>query len=128
VLTFQTLDYNDLKELRRIHDRDYPHLEFPNFQKMLAFKIMDTKEGFILAGGVEMIGEALLITDKTKNRIKIGRALVEAQRVCLKFCRDLGIRELVAFTSDEEYQKHLRMHGFENRSQALSIMVPNGQR
>ncbi len=113
----------DIPRLKEIHDRDYPELEFFLNRPLLSvFVIEDDNEDIIMAGGVEGIGESLLLTDKTKSRIKIGKALVEAQRFSLFTCGRHNIQELYAFVTDGDYEKHLIQHGFEKRNEMVLRM------
>ena len=115
---------SDLFEIQQLHDKYYAEFEFPRFAHMLnAFVIEDDKKEIIMAGGVEKVGEAVLVTNKEKSRIKIGKALVEAQ-TCAEFtCKVSGIRDLYAFVRDEDYDKHLRLHGFIDADKALLMRV-----
>ena len=113
----------DVPRLKEIHDRDYPSLEFFLDRPLLsAYVIEDENDEIILAGGVEGIGEALLLTDKTQSRIKIGKALVEAQRFSLFTCGRHNIQELYAFVTEPSYAKHLVHHGFEEREDMVLRM------
>lgn len=75
-----------------------------------------------MAGGIEGIAESLLLTDKTKSRIKIGKALVEAQQHCASICRRRNVQELYAFVHDKDYERHLIQHGFEKRDETVLRM------
>lgn len=114
---------DDIPRLKFIHDRDYPELEFFLDRPLLSsFVIEDDDNEIIMGGGVEGIAEALILTDKTKSRIKIGKALVEAQRFSLYTCGRHNIQELYAFVTDNEYAKHLIQHGFEKREDEVLRM------
>lgn len=103
----------DLEIVRRLHDKYYSEYRFPDFLHLLnGFVIEDENREIVLAGGVEPIAEAVLVTNQEKSRIKIGRALVEAQKIALFTCKHFGINELYAFTNNSEYEKHLVQHGF----------------
>lgn len=121
MLKIRHLAKSDVPELKRIHERDYPELEFFLDRPLLsAFVIEDEKDDIVLAGGVEGIAEALLLTNKEQSRIKIGKALVEAQRFSLFTCGRHNIQELYAFVTDnDEYVKHLIQHGFEKREDTV---------
>lgn len=122
-LKIRTLSNSDIPKLKEIHDRDYPELEFFLDRPLLsAFVIEDNDDKIVLAGGIEGIAESLLLTDKTQSRIKIGKALVEAQRYSLFTCGRHNIQELYAFVSDEEYADHLLRHGFEKRENIVLRM------
>lgn len=119
-LKIRALQLDDIAKVRKIHERDYPDFDFPIFDALLtAFIIEDENNEIIMAGGVEPIGEALLVTDKTKNPFKIGRALVEAQRCAMYTCGRFNIRELHAFVTDPKYASHLIQHGFEKREETV---------
>lgn len=122
-MIIRTLIPEDLNELRRIHERDYPDLEFALDRPLVsAFVIEDKNEGLILGGGVEAIAETLIVTDKTKSRIKVGRALIQAKRFAIYTCLQVGIQELHAFVSNESYAKHLIQHGFHERDEKVLRM------
>jgi N-acetylglutamate synthase-like GNAT family acetyltransferase len=110
----------DLEWIKELHKLYYSDLDMPDFNNLLSgFVIEDEKDEIIMAGGVEAIGEALLITDKSKSQIKIGRALVEAQRFAMFTCANFRIKELYAFTENENYKKHLKQHGFIERNEPV---------
>ncbi len=116
---------SDLFELQKLHERYYSEFDFPRFGNMLnAFVITDSKEEIIIAGGVELVGEAVLVTNKEKSRIKIGKALVEAQRCSMFTCRVKGIKDMYAFVKDDEYASHLKQHGFVDADRALLLRIP----
>ena len=123
-MNIRTMREDDIEKLKIIHERDYPDLDFPDFHRLLsAFVIEDTKGNIIMGGGVEAIAEALLVTDKTKSRIQIGKALVEAQRYAMFTCGRLHIRELHAFVTNPEYAEHLIQHGFHKREETVLRMI-----
>lgn len=120
MVNIRHLKTTDLVALKEIHERDFPELDFPLERDLLsAFVIENGRGEIIMGGGVEPIAEALLVTDKTKSRIQIGKALVEAQRFCMYTCGRFHIRELHAFVTDEEYAKHLIQHGFQKREETV---------
>lgn len=120
MINIRPLKTADLAALREIHERDYPDLEFPLERDLYSGFVIENGHGdIIMGGGVEPIAEALLVTDKTKSRIQIGKALVEAQRFCMYTCGRFHIRELHAFVTDEEYAKHLIQHGFQKREETV---------
>lgn len=125
-LKIRALTLEDIEEIRELHDKYYSEFGFPDFTSMLnAFVIEDEEDSsIIMAGAVECVGEAVLVTNKEKSRIKIGKALVEAQRCALFTCKNFGIKELYAFVNNDEYASHLIQHGFSDHHRALSIKVP----
>jgi hypothetical protein len=94
-----------------------------------AFIIEDEKKEVVIGGGIELVAEAVLVTNKEKSRIKIGKALVEAQRCSAFTCQLKGIRDLYAFVNNDEYAQHLIQHGFSDiRNRALCMRIPDGQK
>jgi hypothetical protein len=74
-----------------------------------------------------MIGEALLVTNKDKKRITIGRALLVAQGATIHICQYFRIRNMLAFTDNGSYARHLVQHGFDVREElALEMRVSSG--
>ncbi len=118
----------DLDKIRKLHDRYYSEFEFPPFDKMIGGFVIEDDEDIVMAGCVEAVAEAMLVTNKTKSRIKIGKSLVIAQGACIRFCQQSNIRELNAFVNNHDYARHLIMHGFVPRYEhALVMRVPNGE-
>lgn len=126
----RALQLEDIEEIRKLHENFYADLEFPDFLNnfLCSFAITDDENDIIVAGGVQPIGEIILVTNKDKNRIKIGKALREAQRISLYLGSRFNLEELVAFVKDTEYASHLVRHGFYPRSSALSIKVPTWEK
>lgn len=126
MLKTRAITADDISMVRELHELYYPDLPFPNFLNgfLCGFVIEDEDDGLIMAGGVQPIGEVVLVTDKGKSRIKIGRALIEAQRVSDYVGGKFGLDELVAFIKDNEpYKRHLIKHGFYPRSSAIGMKV-----
>lgn len=119
----------DLYEIKELHNKYYSEFEPPDFNHIWrGFVIEDESNEIVMAGGVEIMGEALLVSNKEKSRIKLGKALVVAQGACAYTCNRLKIRSLHAFVNNPEYAKHLVKHGFQERfEQVLRMRIPNGQ-
>jgi len=123
-MKIRAMTISDIDEISRLHDKYYSEFRFPSFGQMLnAFVIEDTDQSIIMAGGVEKVAEAVLVTNKEKSRIKIGKALVEAQQCSAFTCKAHGIRDMYAFVKDEQYAKHLLQHGFVDCDRALLMRV-----
>lgn len=123
-MTIRAMTISDVEAISRLHDKYYSEFQFPHFAQMLnAFVIEDEDKSIIMAGGIEKVAEAVLVTNKEKSRIKIGKALVEAQQCAAFTCRINGIRDMYAFVKDEQYAKHLLQHGFSNCDKALLMRV-----
>ncbi len=50
-----------------------------------------------MAGGVDLVAESYLVTDLSKNRIKIGKSLVKAQDISLFTCKRFDIKKLLGY-------------------------------
>ncbi len=124
----RALTTDDIDAVKELHNRYYSEFGFPNFMQLLnAFVIEDDNGEIIMAGGIEQVAEVVLVTNKSQNKIKIGRALIEAQMVSLFTCKKFGIKEMYAFVNNYEYAKHLIQHGFtEHKLKTLNMKVPNG--
>lgn len=117
----------DLPAIKELHCRYYSELGFPDFLKLIVGFIIENEKGIIMAGGLELVAEAVLVTNKSQTGFAIGKALVEAQRCMLYTAKQFNIKELYAFVKDEhDYVSHLKQHGFSPCFQALSMRVPNG--
>lgn len=120
---------SDLRKIRELHDKFYPQFEFPEVLSCCnAFVIEDENRDIVIAGFIEQVAEAMLVTNKAKSEIKIGKALVEAQKVAIFTCLNFGMRDLYAFVDNDVYAKHLLQHGFEESHRALKMRIPHGQK
>jgi N-acetylglutamate synthase-like GNAT family acetyltransferase len=127
-MNIRALKLNDLEEIKELHDRYYRHFEFPSFLNMLnAFVIEDNDGKIIMSGAVEKVAEAVLVTNKKQSEVKIGKALVEAQKCMTYTCDIHNIRDLYAFVDNDIYAKHLIQHGFIESDRALKLRIPHGQ-
>jgi len=124
-IRIRALRLEDLREIERLHKAHYSEFELPQFGQMLnAFVIEDDKEEIVMAGALEKVGEAVLVTNKEKSRIKIGKALVEAQQ-CIAFTAKVNrIRDVYAFVNNDDYADHLKQHGFSDCDRALKLRIP----
>lgn len=124
MINIRAMRYEDTPVLLELHEKYYKEFNPPNFLRpsIGGFIIEDNKE-LIMGGTVRLVAECLLITDLSKNRIKIGRSLIEALKFSKYACRENNIDQLHAFVKNEQYAKHLIQHGFSERCKALSIEV-----
>jgi hypothetical protein len=123
-LRTRRIAFEDIQALEALHNLYYPDLDMPDYLGIVgSFLIEDEHEEIVMAGCVELIGEAKLTTNLDMNRIKIGKALVIAQGACISICRTYGITELLAMVkSNPDYVKHLIRHGFYDREQQVLSM------
>lgn len=124
-MSFNTraLNSDDIQVIKELHEKYYSEFQFPDFLHLLNAFVIEDDGGIIMAGGIEHTAEAILVTNKDRSRIKIGKALVEAQRISMFTCAKFGIKELYAFVNNDEYANHLIQHGFTDCHRALSIRM-----
>jgi len=127
MLKYRPMTPDDLVEVRQLHDNFYGEFEFPRFRQMMCGFVIEDEKGILMAGGVEAVGEALLVTNKDRSRIKIGKGLVLAQSISTYICQQFGIKDMYAFVNNSEYAKHLIRHGFEDCDRALKLRIPDGE-
>lgn len=120
----RALNTDDLKRLEELHNQYYPEFQFPSFLRMLNAFVIEDRGEIVMAGAVEHVGEIVLVTDKSKNLVTIGRALLEAKAIAEFTAYHFGIKELYAFVNNDDYAKHLIAHGFDrNPHTALSLRL-----
>lgn len=123
-LKIRGLELKDMLEIRKLHDQYYNQYEFPPFLDCLnAFVIEDESNEIVMAGAIEKVAEIMLVTNKAKSEIKIGKALVEAQRCSMFTAGVHHIRDMYAFTDNDAYAQHLIRHGFTLADRALKLRV-----
>ncbi len=130
MLKTRPVTINDLTEIKRLHDAYYSELDFPEFSRLLnSFLVEDENGDIVTAGGIEPMAEGLLVSNKSMNRIKLGKALVIAQGAFLVTCERFGFKWLHAFTKNPDFVRHLLQHGFETRNgdQVLRMGIQNGR-
>lgn len=115
----------DIYEIRELHEKFYSDSDFPDFLNgfLCGFVITDEKDKIVMAGGVQPIGEIIIFADKDENVTRRVRALLEIKNISLYVGKRFSLDELVAFTKDEDFARHLIKHGFFPRSPALGIKV-----
>lgn len=123
-LKTRPIEIKDIKDIELLHNKFFSDFDFPDFSSLVnGFIIEDENDEIVIAGGVEVIAESLLVTNKDKSRIKIGKALVMAQGISSYTCWAAGIRELHAFVDDTDYARHLVKHGFEERTEKRVLVL-----
>jgi len=118
----RSLKSSDLNKVEELHKKYYNQFNLPTFEDFYNAFIIEDDKGIIMAGGVEPVAEAVLVTNKERSRTTIGRALVEAQQIALFTCDRFRIKQLLAFIDDEQYKKHLIQHGFSESPNKMLYM------
>ena len=119
-MKIRSLQFGDIEQLKRINAQSSD--SFPdfgsNFHNILV--AVDDKGNIISAGGVELIAEGVLITDKTLPQYTRGPALVEMLSRMESTCRGLNQKFLLAFVEkDETWKRALQLYGFKGSRQQV---------
>lgn len=105
----------DFTELKKIHEKFYKdEFEFPDFARFLFSFVVTDNNGIISAGGIRLIPEAILITDKDRS-VRIRKAALLSILTALAFITDKeGYDQIHAFIQDRSWEKHLKKMGFQD--------------
>lgn len=123
----RALKFEDMIRVRELYQKFYSDVEPSDFMNgfYCAFAITDGKDDIVVAGGVKPSAEIILVADKDMSKIKVTRALFNAQGASLYIGKRFGLDELVAFVKDNDvFTRGLIKNGFYPRSPALAIKVP----
>jgi hypothetical protein len=123
------MDNEDIPILDALHKKYYPEFENPGFydKDYITRFIISGSEGIITGGGVRLVGEINLVTDKSQNVHSIGEALLHSLKISSDACKMRGIELLYAFIQDEKYKKHLINIGFDPiKGDPISLYLGKG--
>jgi hypothetical protein len=114
-MKIRALDPNDIDELRKIHEEHYKdEFPFPDFLNnfICAFVVVDDEGGIISGGGVRMIAESIMITDKDYPLRPRLSALCQVLDASEFVTRHAGLAEIHAFVQDDRWYNLLQKIGF----------------
>lgn len=118
---------SDIAELREIHKRCFDEeFPFPNFLEnyLSSFVVIDSNDKIITGGGVRVITEAVMVTDKNYEIVKRREAMLQMMQASMFTSASRGFNQLHAFVQDEKWLKHLERIGFKkSKGQTLVIGV-----
>lgn len=117
---------DDLSELRDIHSKHYSkEFEFPDFITFMSSFVVTNDSGKVITGGgIKLIPESIIITDKDWPIEERRKALVEMFRASAFCCGVNGYDQLHAFIQDEKWLSHLKRFGFkETKGKSLYFNV-----
>lgn len=123
-MNIRALDSFDIEKLREIHSKYFSeHFEFPDFLNgfMCAFVVTDDLGNIISGGGVRLIAESVIITDKKYSVRDRRKALYQVLDVSEFITRKTGLSKLHAITDDNIWKKHLNRIGFHTRGEFLVL-------
>ena len=115
-MKIREFEINDIEKVQEIHQKYFADLEFPDFFNgfLCSFSITDDSDEIILSGGVRLIAESTLLTNKQFTPSVRIKALLEALQISAYVCRNTNksLNQLHAFVSDDIWSKQLQLHGF----------------
>lgn len=126
MMNIRPMEIDDLTELRDLHSKffskDFPFPDFLN--NYLSSFVVTDDDKIITGGGVRLIAEAVIVTDKEYDINKRRKALIEMLRASMFICGIKDFDQLHAFVTDEKWKRHLLKQGFKvAKGQTLVIGV-----
>ena len=113
-MNIRSLELEDVEEIRRIHEKFFEgEFEFPDFlNNFLCSFVVKKDKDIVVAGGVRMLAEAILITDKEYPIIERRKALHQALDACAFITKRADFSQLHAFVKGDNWIRHLGKVGF----------------
>jgi hypothetical protein len=108
--------FKDIEELKRIHKEGNYELEYPfevfssRFSDL--FSVVDDDDKLISSGGVRLVPEIVVATDKSQSARVRREALVKILQIAEYITRRDGHQGFTASTDDEKWYNHLLKYGF----------------
>jgi hypothetical protein len=107
----------------RIYSEFFSNNEYPEFDKFQCAFVVTDNDQIVLAGGVKVIAEAVVVTDQNMPVKVRQEALLQALGSSIHITKELRFKQIHAFVNgDEEYVKHLQKYGFEVLDAKLLIL------
>lgn len=123
-MNIRALHPADIDELREIHARYYSkEFEFPDFLNnfLCCFVVVDDKDSIISGGGVRLIAESVLLTDKSRSTRDRRTALLQILDASEYLAKRADFSRLHAVTENEDWKNHLSKIGFHSRGDLLVL-------
>ncbi len=117
------------EELEKLHENQYDHeFTLPNFGDenfKCRFQILDEDTGrTITTGGIRLIPEIILVTDKDAPVLDRKIALYTALDYMINQAQQMGFTELHAFVQDSQWKQRLKRTGFHSpKGECLVINI-----
>lgn len=111
----RALQPNDIDELRKIHGKYFSQeFIFPDFLNnfLCAFVVTNDKNHIVCGGGVRLIAESILITDKDHSPRERVMALHQVLDASEWLTKRSDFNQLHAFIQDDKWKKCLIRKGF----------------
>jgi hypothetical protein len=115
VLNIRLYQPRDLDLVRELHERhhakdfDLPILDNPS---MVGKWIIEDKDGPILFGGVNLLAEAIAVTDLDRSVEDRRKALYTSLEISLNCTNRYGLPSLHCTVFDDKWKRHLKKAGF----------------
>ena len=124
-MNIRAITLKDIEILKDLHYRFYKdEFEFPDFLNnfLSSFVVTDDNDKIIIGGGVRLITESVIVTDKNYPIKDRRLALLEILRASMFTAARENYNELHAFVQDDKWMRHLKTHGFrDTKGKALVI-------
>ena len=100
-----------------MYGKHFSNNEYPDFfdgSFLCPFIIADDKsQDILLAGGIKILAEVAIVTDKDKPVRRRMDALLQALGSSITIAKDMGHRQIYVFVNnDDQYVKHLQKYNF----------------
>lgn len=117
----------NIDQVNKIYDKhyktDFSKPDFVNDQFVSVFQV-DIKDQIVTAGGIRLIPEIVLVTDKDAPVLNRKLALTEAIDFMVYHAQQLNYSGLHAFVEDELWARRLQRTGFKTaKGQCLILEV-----
>jgi hypothetical protein len=124
-MLIRNLELSDVEKIAKIHQEFYANefsLDEFKSDHFIGMFAAEANQELVLAGGVRLIPEVIVITDKNKP-VKVRReALLNILEVSAYVARRAGHDGLHAFIQDEVWLQQLLEHGF-RRTKGTAIVT-----
>lgn len=130
-MILRSIEVGDIEKIREIHYKHYPHDSFPDFSKLRDILVVEDEAGTIISlGGIELIAEAVTITNYDSPALLRGKALLAQLSHMQRACSKIDQNHLHVFENgnDEVWIKALKTYGFKPAGNAFFKKVSYGQR
>jgi len=124
MLKIRALTLDDIDKIREIHSLYYKdEFEFPDFMNnfLCSFSVLDCCDRIVSAGGVRLIAESVVVTDKRFSTNDRRSALYQVLDASEFIAKKADFSSLHAVTEDEKWKRHLISVGFHSRGSLLVL-------
>ena len=116
-MNIDLINPNDINQLKQIHDKYFKdEFAFPDFLNgyLSSFVVTDDNDNIITAGGVRLIAESVIITNKDYDIRDRREALLTMLKYQVITCGKNKFNQLHAFVQDDKWYEHLKRIGFKD--------------